>query len=253
MMKKLKSHVNREGFTMDQIQTLKSADMPTGILLLDRRLEGGLPRGSFVCVYGEPIAMPEVFLYQFATVTKTYYFTTHRAAKFVKKDMETLGLETETVVFVDIFSQYYLNEYGQFVVEDRYRDKEIFDFVGDQLSKILEREGEFNIIVDSLTFFFNLDVEWGLKEWLINKLYTISKERNIVTYGYLIKGMHPPNVVKKVLDISDVVFDIDAERVGEKLVSKFALPKVRGKKPITEYFRFYIEEGVQIDTSRDIA
>ncbi len=238
---------------MDQIQTLKPADVPTGILLLDRRLDGGLPRGSFVCVYGEPIAMPEVFLYQFATVTKTYYFTTHRAAKFVRKDMEKLSLNAENVTFIDIYSQYYLNEYGQFVVEDRYRDKEIFDFVGDQLTKILEDDGDYNIIVDSLSFFFNLDVEWGLKEWLINKLYTISKERGIVTYGYLIKGLHPSHIVKKVLDISDVVFDIDAERVGERIVSKFALPKIRGKRPITEYFRFYIEEGVQVDTSRDIA
>ena len=238
---------------MDHIQSLKSADVPTGIMLLDRRLDGGIPRGSFVCVYGEPIAMPEVFLYQFATVTKTYYFTTQRAAKFVRKDMERLNLDAGNVVFIDIYSQYYLNEYGQFVVEDRYRDKEIFDFVGDRLSKILEDDADYNIVVDSLSFFFNLDVEWGLKEWLINKLYTISKERGIVTYGYLIKGLHPSHVVKKVLDISDVVFDIDSERVGERLVSKFALPKIRGKRPITEYFRFYIEEGVQVDTSRDIA
>jgi len=252
-MKKFKFPLNQVRFTMDQIQTLKPADVPTGILLLDRRLDGGLPRGSFVCVYGEPIAMPEVFLYQFATVTKTYYFTTHRAAKFVRKDMEKLSLNAENVTFIDIYSQYYLNEYGQFVVEDRYRDKEIFDFVGDQLTKILEDDGDYNIIVDSLSFFFNLDVEWGLKEWLINKLYTISKERGIVTYGYLIKGLHPSHIVKKVLDISDVVFDIDAERVGERIVSKFALPKIRGKRPITEYFRFYIEEGVQVDTSRDIA
>ncbi len=238
---------------MNQVQALKSADVPTGIMLLDRRLDGGIPRGSFVCVYGEPIAMPEVFLYQFATVTKTYYFTTQRAAKFVRKDMERLNLDAGNVVFIDIYSQYYLNEYGQFVVEDRYRDKEIFDFVGDRLSKILEDDADYNIVVDSLSFFFNLDVEWGLKEWLINKLYTISKERGIVTYGYLIKGLHPSHVVKKVLDISDVVFDIDSERVGERLVSKFALPKIRGKRPITEYFRFYIEEGVQVDTSRDIA
>ena len=238
---------------MNQVQALKSADVPTGIMLLDRRLDGGIPRGSFVCVYGEPIAMPEVFLYQFATVTKTYYFTTQRAAKFVRKDMERLNLDAGNVVFIDIYSQYYLNEYGQFVVEDRYRDKEIFDFVGDRLSKILEDDADYNIVVDSISFFFNLDVEWGLKEWLINKLYTISKERGIVTYGYLIKGLHPSHVVKKVLDISDVVFDIDSERVGERLVSKFALPKIRGKRPITEYFRFYIEEGVQVDTSRDIA
>jgi KaiC/GvpD/RAD55 family RecA-like ATPase len=236
------------------VQLLKTADVPTGIVLLDRRLDGGLPAGSFVCVHADPIAMPEAFLYQFATVMKTYYFTTSRPAKFVRRDMEKLRLDVQHVQFVDIFSQYYLNEYGQFIVEDKYRDKEIFDFVGDRLAKIQEEEkGEYNIVIDSLSFFLNLSVEWGLKEWLLNKLYSISKERGVVVYCYLIKDLHPPDVVNKVLDISDVVFQVEAERVGERIVSKFAVPKLRGKMPVMEYFRFTVEEGVQVDTSRDIA
>jgi len=236
------------------VQILKTSDVPTGIVLLDRRLDGGLPAGSFVCVYANPLAMPEAFLYQFATVMKTYYFTTSRPAKFVKQDMEKLRLDTSFVTFVDVYEQYYLNEYGQFIVEDRYRDKEIFDYVDDRLSRIAEEEsGEYDVIIDSLSFFLNLNTDWGLKDWLINKLYTLAKEKGVVVYCHLIKNLHPVDVVNKVLDISDVVFDIEVERVGERLVSKFAVPKLRGKRPVTEYFRFYVEEGIQVDTSRDIA
>lgn len=236
------------------MQILKTSDVPTGIVLLDRRLDGGLPAGSFVCVYANPLAMPEAFLYQFATVMKTYYFTTSRPAKFVKQDMEKLRLDTSFVTFVDVYEQYYLNGYGQFIVEDRYRDKEIFDYVDDRLSRIAEEEsGEYNVIIDSLSFFLNLNTDWGLKDWLINKLYTLAKEKGVVVYCHLIKNLHPVDVVNKVLDISDVVFDIEVERVGERLVSKFAVPKLRGKRPVTEYFRFYVEEGIQVDTSRDIA
>ncbi|KUJ93228.1 MAG: hypothetical protein XD40_1566 [Archaeoglobus fulgidus] len=236
------------------MQILKTSDVPTGIVLLDRRLDGGLPAGSFVCVYANPLAMPEAFLYQFATVMKTYYFTTSRPAKFVKQDMEKLRLDTSFVTFVDVYEQYYLNEYGQFIVEDRYRDKEIFDYVDDRLSRIAEEEsGEYDVIIDSLSFFLNLNTDWGLKDWLINKLYTLAKEKGVVVYCHLIKNLHPVDVVNKVLDISDVVFDIEVERVGERLVSKFAVPKLRGKRPVTEYFRFYVEEGIQVDTSRDIA
>ncbi|AIG98046.1 RecA-superfamily ATPase implicated in signal transduction [Archaeoglobus fulgidus DSM 8774] len=236
------------------MQILKTSDVPTGIVLLDRRLDGGLPAGSFVCVYANPLAMPEAFLYQFATVMKTYYFTTSRPAKFVKQDMEKLRLDTSFVTFVDVYEQYYLNEYGQFIVEDRYRDKEIFDYVDDRLSRIAEEEsGEYNVIIDSLSFFLNLNTDWGLKDWLISKLYTLAKEKGVVVYCHLIKNLHPVDVVNKVLDISDVVFDIEVERVGERLVSKFAVPKLRGKRPVTEYFRFYVEEGIQVDTSRDIA
>ncbi len=236
------------------MQVLKTRDVPTGIVLLDRRLDGGLPAGSFVCVYANPIAMPEAFLYQFATVMRSYYFTTNRPAKFVKMDMDKLRLDSEVVTFVDIYQQYYLNEYGQFIIEDRYRDKEIFDYVDDRLSKIVEEErGEYNIVFDSLSFFLNLDVDRGLKEWLINKLYMLAKESEIVIYCHLIKDLHPPYIVNKVLEISDVVFDIEVERAGERFVSKFAVPKLRGKRPVNEYFRFYVEEGVQVDTSRDIA
>ncbi len=235
------------------MQRLKIRDVPTGILLLDRRLDGGLPPGSFVCVYADPLAMPEVFLYHFASVGKSYYFNTSRPAKYVKADMDRYGIPNENVNFVDVYSQYYLNEYGQFVVEDRYRDKEIFDFVDDRLNAIVEQGGDFVIVLDSISFFLKLNVEWGLKEWLINKLYTIAKESECVVYAYLIKDVHPSDVVKRVIDISDVVFDIAAERAGERIVSKFAIPKLRGKRSLPEYFRFYIEEGVQIDTSRDIA
>ena len=243
-----------EMFNGGKVQVLKTFDVPTGIVLLDRRLNGGLPAGSFVCVHANPLAMPEAFLYQFATVMKTYYFTTSRPAKFVRMDMEKLRLDTRFVSFIDVYEQYYLNEYGQFIVEDRYRDKEIFDYVGDWLSKIADEEkGEYNIIIDSLSFFLNLSTEWGLKDWLINKLYTLAKESGTVVYCHLIKGLHPPHVVSRVLEISDVVFDIEVERAGERFVSKFAVPKLRGKRPVSEYFRFYVEEGVQVDTSRDIA
>jgi len=239
---------------VEKVQVLKTSDMPTGIVLLDRRLDGGLPAGSFVCVHADPLAMPEAFLYQFATVMKSYYFTTNRPAKFVKIDIERLHLDSQFVSFIDVYEQYYLNEYGQFIIEDRYRDKEIFDYVDDRLSKIAEEEsGEYNVIIDSLSFFLNLDIDWGLKDWLINKLYTFAKDKGVVVYCHLIKDLHPSHIVNKVLEISDVVFDIEVERVGERLVSKFAVPKLRGKRPVLEYFRFYVEEGVQVDTSRDIA
>ncbi len=235
---------------IEQKLLLRNA-VPTGIALLDKRLDGGLPAGSFVCVYADPIAMPEAFLYQFACVSKSYYFNTNRPAKFILRDMQSLRLETKNVNFVDVFNQYYLNEFGQFVVEDRYRDKEIFDFIADMLNQIGNEKA--SIIVDSISFFLNLEVEWGLKDWLLNKLYARSKEIEAPVYVYLTKNLHPISVVYKVLDLSDVVINVESERIGERIVSKFALPKIRGRRPINEYFRFLVDEGVQIDTSRDIA
>lgn len=237
---------------MEQKVILRKS-FPTGITLLDKRLDGGLPAGSFVCLYADPIAMPEAFLYQFATAIRSIYITTNRPGKYVAKDMEMMRFSVNKVIFIDVFTQYYLNEYGQFVIEDKYRDKEIFDFIADKFAALNGENGEFIIVVDNLSFFLNLNVEWGLKEWLINRLYSIAKEKRSVVYVYLLKNLQPPNIVNRILDLSDVVINVEAERVGERIVTKFALPKIRGKRPIAEFFRFIVDEGVQIDTSRDIA
>jgi len=70
---------------MNQLPVIKSK--PTGITILDIRLDGGLPEGSLVCVYANPISMPEVFLYQFASVKKTYYFNTSRPAQYIQRNI----------------------------------------------------------------------------------------------------------------------------------------------------------------------
>ena len=223
----------------------------TGILLLDKRLGGGIPAGSMVCVYANPVSMPEVFLYQFASGGYSYYFTTSRLPKFVKEDMENLGIEVEHVEFVDVFSKYYISESGGFIIEDQYRDKDIFDFIDTELSRIDMKNAV--IIFDSLSFFMNLNVPVGLKEWLVNKIYITAKNLEGVAYCYLIKGSHPKQLENMVINISDVVFDIDSEKAGDRLVNRLGIPKMRKMKPIDETFRYYISDGVQIDTSKDIA
>jgi len=225
----------------------------TGILLLDRNLDGGLPEGSLVCVYANPKSMAEVFLYQFATARKTYYFNTSRHFKHIIANMEAMKFEVDDIEFVDIYSQYYLDEYGRFILEDRFRDKEIFDFVDHTLNTVVEKKEDANLIFDSFSFFLMLDVPQSLKEWLLNKLYSVSKETGYLIYLYVIKDLQPSQLEYMVLNISDVIFDIELERLGERVVNKLAIPKIRGRTPVSELIRFKVYEGVQIDTARDIA
>uniref|UniRef100_A0A7C3UJY1 Recombinase RecA n=1 Tax=Geoglobus ahangari TaxID=113653 RepID=A0A7C3UJY1_9EURY len=230
---------------------LRSGSVPTGIILIDRRLDGGLPKGSLVCVYANPIGMPEAFLYQFASVRKTYYFNTSRPAEYIIKDMRSMGYEAD-VEFIDIFNQYYLNEYGQCTLGDPYRNKEIFDFVYGQLDRLSQKE-EYNVIFDSISFFLKLNIDTSFKECLLNKIYLTAKQTGSLFYIYLLKYTHPPDLVYTVLDLSDVIFDIDVTKIGDRWVNVLSIPKIRGKQPISETFRYYISEGVVIDTARDIA
>jgi KaiC/GvpD/RAD55 family RecA-like ATPase len=225
----------------------------TGITLLDRNLDGGIPEGSLVCVYANPKSMAEVFLYQFATARKTYYYNTSRNFRYIIENMNSLNLETDKLEFVDVYSQYYLDESGRFILEDRYRDKEIFDYIDHSLNTIIGKDEDANLIFDHFSFFLNLEVSTSMKEWLMNRLYTISKETGHLVYLYVIKDLQTPELAYKVLTLSDVIFDIELERLGERVTNKLAIPKIRGRTPVSDLIRFKVSEGIQIDTSRDIA
>jgi len=190
----------------------------TGICEVDERL-GGLPAGSLVCIYADPISTPELILYEIACSKKTYYFNTSRPSQYIKRDMELLNLNPQNVEFIDVYTQYYLNEYGQFIIEDDFRKKEIFDFVGYALSRIIENNDgkDYNLIFDNISFFLKLNVSYGLKEWLINKLYVISKQTENLCFIYLMKDVHPKSVVNMVLELSDIVLDINRDNESIKI------------------------------------
>ncbi|MEA1895127.1 MAG: hypothetical protein U9N36_08000 [Euryarchaeota archaeon] len=50
-----------------------------------------------------------------------------------------------------------------------------------------------------------------------------------------------------------VIFDIELIRNSAEIVSRLAIPKIRGTAPITDMLKFRIGEGIRIDTSTDIA
>ena len=221
--------------------------IPTGIESIDSKLNGGLPEGSLVCIYANPMSMPEVFLYQIAATRRTYYFNTSRPSQFIRENMENMGLDTKNVEFIDIFTQYYLNEYGQFIIEDNFRDKEIFDFVDYNLSRILQNDkGEYNVIFDTISFFFKLNVSIGLKEWLINKLYMASKHTKNLFFIYMIKNVHPQTIISTVMDICDVILDIDYEKTEDRIVSRLFIPKIRNIQPTSDVFKICVNK-IEID------
>ena len=228
----------------------------TGISLLDRSLEGGLPAGSVVYFSAGAGSMSEVFLYQFSASRKTYYFSTTRKPKYIAQNITDMSFDVKNIVFIDIYSQYYLDKFGEMIdnVGNEFVDKEIVDFIEYELKNILSQKGEdFNIIIDNFSFFLSLNVNFGKILRLVNLIYEVSKETQALTYLYIIKDCHDEMKENEIMNLCDSVFCVDLERSGERLTNKLSVPKIRGRIAPADLLKFKVMHGVQIDTSRDIA
>ncbi|WP_292469521.1 recombinase RecA [Methanolobus sp.] len=229
----------------------------TGILVLDRTLGGGLPSGSLTYFSADPRSMSEVFLYQFTQSRKTYYFTTCRRPSYVLNDVINLGFDPSNIIFVDIYSEYYYTSCGDISanVGNEFIDSKIIEFTEYNLRNIANDSSgeEVNIIFDSFSFFMELTINKGLVKQLINVLYETTKELGCMTYLYGIKSDKVKEIEEFTYSLCDVIFESILDKSADKVISKLAIPKIRGMIPSTEIIKFKIGDGVQIDTSRDIA
>ncbi len=227
--------------------------LPTGIDLLDRNLNGGLPNGALVYFSANPKSMPEVFLYQLTAPRKTYYITTHKNPRYIMRNMEELDFDMESIEFVDLHQEYYRN-----ILSAEPDRKAAINLLIQSIMGWLEDlhakdETNFTIIFDSFSFLVDLGVEKESMKHMLDLIYDIINDRGSICYLMMVKGMHHESMENHLQYWCDVIFDIDMERKGDKIINKLTLPKIRGMTPITEYINFKVTDRITIDTSRDIA
>lgn len=231
--------------------------LSSGIYVLDRSIGGGIPSGSVVYISATTKSMSEVFLYQFTQSRKTYYFCTERRPKYVQQDIANMNFDTSQIVFVDVYGSYYMSPQGEMIDigGNGFMDAKIVEFMEYNLKSILseETDGEINIIVDTFTFFMNLNLNSGIIRRLMNIIYETTKETGGLTFLYSLKDSHDQKLENEIVNTCDAIFDVDLEKTGDKIISKLSIPKIRGMTPTAEMIKFKIGEGIQIDTSRDIA
>ncbi len=231
----------------------------TGIDILDRSLDGGLPAGSVVYLSADPHGMAEAFLYQFSAIRKTYYFTTSRRPAHIAQNITDMNFDTENLTFVDVFSHYHLDAYGEPAENagDLLRDREAVEFTERHLKQIRDAhkdgEGEINVIFDSFSFYLHLGLPPPRLLRLMNLAYEVSKQTKALTYLYAPRGAPPGPVETDVMNVCDAIFHIGSERVGGNVVHRLSLPKIRGRPSSMTVLRFKVQDGIRIDTSRDIA
>ncbi len=70
---------------------------------------------------------------------------------------------------------------------------------------------------------------------------------------YGLKETHSPALENEVINSCDAVFDVELHRGSDEVISRLTIPKIRGRTPVTDLLKFRISDGIQIDTSTDIA
>jgi KaiC/GvpD/RAD55 family RecA-like ATPase len=233
-------------------QAIKMARLPTGIDMLDRKLNGGLPPGALVYFSASPDSSPELFLFELTAPRKTFYITTYKNPQFIIRDMDRLEFDTSNISFIDLHEGFYEKLLPD-LSNKQVASKKLVQYLDEWLDSIIESgENDFTIIFDSFSFLLELGLDEEVLKRLLDKIYDIINNHNSVCYLMVINGVSNTSIGNRIQYWCDVILQIDLEHRGDKIVNKLIMPKIRDMPPMTDYINFKITDRVIIDTSRDI-
>jgi len=195
--------------------------------VFDKILGGGIAAGSVIYFSADPSIASEIVLYQLcAWRRRTYYIVTERNPKRVEAEMKEAGVKIEEFEIIDLRKG-----------EER----------ASEIISILRQADDANVVIDTFTPFIG-------DATLLSQILEESAEKDILSFLHVPKGSCDENLSKRLAYLCDIFFDLSADRKGEEIVVKFAVPKIRGGEPLMRYTRLKIgADGVEIDISRDIA
>ncbi|MFB6156255.1 MAG: RAD55 family ATPase [Haloferacaceae archaeon] len=204
--------------------------LPTGITVLDRQLDGGIPAGSIVLLSADPASQSELFLYELTTTRGTLYLTSIRSDQAVRDAIDR--------------------------VPGRVGDPTVRDVGGDApldgANRLIHNlpEGA-NLIVDALDPLERQDT--SRYRAFLNELQTHMINTQGLAVLHALKGDNLPDNRDMSKHMADVVFDLRTSVDGSEIENRMAVPKFRGGRALEETIKLKLTEDVSIDTSRDIA
>ncbi|GGN92559.1 MULTISPECIES: RAD55 family ATPase [Haloarcula] len=201
----------------------------TGIDVLDRKLNGGVPPGSLALLSADPASQSEQFLYELTTPRRTVYVTTARSQRAIRVAMENAGGTLDTT---DVYA------IGERPLKETYQ-------------VIRDSPAQSTIVVDTVDM-----LETGnTQEFLhfLNDVRDELSEKGSFAVMHGLDGRQVP-VQRDVTEyLADIIFELSTEVRGESIENRLIVPKFRGGAPFDETVKLELTQEVAIDTSRDIA
>jgi KaiC/GvpD/RAD55 family RecA-like ATPase len=209
---------------------VSSQKLPTGIDVLDRQLNGGLPGGSVVAYRAPPDSQGELLLFELTRARDTLYLTTDRTEQAV-----TDTLESTPVADPDTRVKYVAGDAPLENAKGMFRD------LGENS----------NLIIDPVDILEGADRTRYRK--FLNSLQNHMHNTGSVAVLHCLDGEHPPKQRDTTMHMADAVFDLRMQYDGADVETQLAVPKFRGGNSLSETVKLELGDRVRIDTSRDIA
>jgi len=210
--------------------------LTTGIELLDRELEGGIPPGRMLSLVAPPESQSELLVKQMAIQRPTLYVSTFRPEWEVKEELhDHLQKSDDPDLMENEVRVEYVSPEDLLEAPRRY--------VGDL------QKGS-NLIIDSINE-FELEDRARYVEFLNSVKETLWDTGSIGLF-YGIEEPSDPPARSLTLKRSDIVWQLERSVTNQDITTMLVISKFRGGKALTEPVKLVLTDEIQVDMSRDI-
>ncbi|WP_323171731.1 transcriptional regulator [Natrialba sp. PRR66] len=203
--------------------------LETGIDVLDRKLDGGLPPGCLVAYTAAPASQSELLLYELTAARGTLYLSTERSEETVRHAVESSPSDVGNPTIRHVSSDTPIEETMQLIGA--------------------LPDGA-NLIIDTMNVLERTDTDEFIS--FLDDLKTQMLDKNGIAVLHCLRGDAPANRTRTYHAV-DAVFDLQTAVSGAELENHLTIPKFRGGGQPTKAIKLELVEEVAIDTSRDIA
>lgn len=204
--------------------------LETGIDVLDRKLDGGLPPGCVVAFTASPASQSELLLYELTAARGTLYLATERSDDVVRHTIESSQARVGSPTIRRVSTDDPLEEAHRLVGA--------------------LPDGA-NLIVDTMDVIERTDLD-AYRSFL-NDLKAQMLETGGIAVLHCLKDDAAPENRRTTLHMADAVFDLQTDVGATEIENYMTIPKFRAGGAPTERIKLELTEQVAIDTSRDIA
>ena len=204
--------------------------LETGIDVLDRKLDGGLPPGTVVAYTAEPASQSELLLYQLTAARGTLYISTQRPEEIVRLGLDASRARTGSPTIRHVTGD---------------------DPVGVTRQLVDALPDGANLIVDPLDDLERTEPEEYRR--FLSGMKSRMVETGSVAVLHCLRGESVPENRTTTLHMVDAVFDLETHVGAADLENYLTIPKFRAGGAPTERIKLELADEVAIDTSRDIA